>query len=55
MGRRKKKDVIRCNVCGLKATKHVAGDLDVCDNIACLEAAREKIAEVVKNNREGKK
>lgn len=43
MGRKKKKkDVVRCAVCGIKAVGIVYG-LPVCKNLACHEAAKEQV------------
>jgi NAD-dependent SIR2 family protein deacetylase len=36
MGRKKKNNVPRCEICGAEATQYVLGtDLMVCDNIVC--------------------
>lgn len=50
---KKKKNVIRCNVCGVKATKHIAGELHVCDNIVCETETKLYIAEEVRKQKEG--
>ena len=47
MGRKKKKDVVRCNVCGVQATQRIAGKLHVCDNPVCEQLTLEQISAVV--------
>lgn len=39
---KKKKNVVRCVSCGMKATLHVANE-PVCSNIACHEYVRDTI------------
>jgi len=54
MGRKKKKDVIRCNVCGVKATMHIVGELYVCENRVCFDTTFRNIGlEIYKNKGDG--
>lgn len=45
MGKKKKKDVVRCMSCGVQATKQIASDLHVCDNPACEVVARQHMVD----------
>lgn len=52
-----KKPVVRCNVCGIKATKYVGnGVMPVCDNVVCyhttLDEMNKQIVEAVNNEGE---
>lgn len=47
MARKKKAKVDRCDVCGVVATQHVAGDLSVCNNSVCMDITLAKIKDAV--------
>lgn len=50
----KKKIVLRCVSCGVKATKVMFGAEAVCNNIACHEVVKEAVKSFIADNKNKK-
>jgi hypothetical protein len=54
MASKKNKDVVRCGICGVKATQTLGTGLFICDNTVCYHETLKQRDELVQNEKKKK-